>query len=329
MSDINVNTKAIINQFKTFSNLYLEKVKIIEESDKYPEVYLENKFFSSNLEMEFIFDMMLNNYGEDSVYSFKLDFFQKVSTVLKSFLPSDDMIIEFDNTNGIDCLLISIEHMSESIPLCYIYPQFKEYLILPYYKIEELQNLLIDKQNELEDIESQIDIIKQSYVNPALYCGENVKLFTQMTVNKKKRELILNNALTETNALYRQCKDELIDINDEIQSVENMLLSLYILRDRYLLNLESRYQFNEIKEHTEETEEIIVNYDEEEISTITVNYDENNEVEDMSEEDLNEFEEIEFDTDDNTNNFVSEPDEDEENQKNNNKDFFSKFMDEE
>ena len=184
--------------------------------------------------------------------------------------------------------------MDESIPILNIYPYFKKFEILNYQRLLDLKDLEEDKLNEVNKYKERISFLQQCYSNPSLYADGNVKLFIKMS-NKKQREVILNEELSQTNTYLQVSNNELLDIQDEIQQIENTLSSIYISRDRYIERLKNRYKYEEI--NNEFKEEIQEDIEENNLflNSVENNSDNKNFFQNMLDESNDDFENEEFD----------------------------------
>ena len=113
--------------------------------------------------------------------------------------------------------------------------------------------------------------------------------------NKKQREVILNEELSQTNTYLQVSNNELLDIQDEIQQIENTLSSIYISRDRYIERLKNRYKYEEI--NNEFKEEIQEDIEENNLflNSVENNSDNKNFFQNMLDESNDDFENEEFD----------------------------------
>ena len=238
--------KPIIMQINNSIDRLKEISTIIEKSDKDPEIYLKEKLFNDALESEYILNNAYIFYGESAIKDFHIDFIQKVLNVLNTNLSFDDINLEtFIDEDGYYIIQVLAYFMDESIPILNIYPYFKKFEILNYQRLLDLKDLEEDKLNEVNEYKERISFLQQCYSNPSLYVDGNVKLFIKMS-NKKQREIILNEELSQTNTYLQVSNNELLDIQDEIQQIENTLSSIYISRDRYIERLKNRYKYEEI-----------------------------------------------------------------------------------
>ena len=229
------------------------------------------------------------------ILDFHIDFIQKVLNVLNTNLSFDDINLEtFIYEDGYYIIQVLAYFMDESIPILNIYPYFKKFEILNYQRLLDLKDLEKDKLNEINEYKERISFLQQCYSNPSLYADGNVKLFIKMS-NKKQREVILNEELSQTNTYLQVSNNELLDIQDEIQQIENTLSSIYISRDRYIERLKNRYKYEEI--NNEFKEEIQEDIEENNLflNSVENNSDNKNFFQNMLDESNDDFENEEFD----------------------------------
>lgn len=287
--------KPIIMQINNSIDRLKEISTIIEKSDKDPEIYLKEKLFNDALESEYILNNAYIFYGESAIKDFHIDFIQKVLNVLNTNLSFDDINLEtFIDEDGYYIIQVLAYFMDESIPILNIYPYFKKFEILNYQRLLNLKDLEEDKLNEVNEYKERISFLQQCYSNPSLYADGNVKLFIKMS-NKKQREVILNEELSQTNTYLQVSNNELLDIQDEIQQIENTLSSIYISRDRYIERLKNRYKYEEI--NNEFKEEIQEDIEENNLflNSVENNSDNKNFFQNMLDESNDDFENEEFD----------------------------------
>lgn len=225
---------------------------IIEESEKEPETYLINQLFNDYLEAQYILEKAFLSYGEYALEQFQVDYIQKVLTIFNSTFPQDDIVLEtMIDDMGLYFIRVNTTFMEETIPILNIYPYFKTFEILPYNRLIELEETCGELKTELNVLQEKMDMLRKAYTHPAIYAGDDVKLFIKMN-NKKKREEILNQELTTTTAEYQSIDEKLFEIQDEMNEINNTLLSVYIIRDRFIDRLKNRYQYISLVEEEQE-----------------------------------------------------------------------------
>lgn len=255
-------SKPVVMQITNCINRLKEVSNIIELSEKNPEVFLTNQLFENYLEAQYILNNTYAYYGEQALQSFHIDFIQKVLNILKTNLPFDDLKLEtIQDEDGYFIITIYGCFLNSEIPIINLYPYFKKYETLPYEELIQLEKQESEKLDEVNEYKERISFLQECYSNPALYADGNVKLFIKMS-NKKQKESILNEDLNRTNIGYQIAKNELLNIQDEINQIKDTLTSIYISRDRYIERLKNRYNYTPIfQEETMEEESSSLFYD--------------------------------------------------------------------
>lgn len=231
-------------------------MNIIESSDKSPEIYLTEQLFEDFLEAEFILKNTEVSYGKQVVDSFHIDFIQKVIKVLNVSIQFNEISLEsIMDENGYYSIIVNAGFLDSIHPIIIIYPYFKKFEFLESDRYEELILLEKEKLEKISKIEEEIDFINKCYENPALYAGDDIKLFIKMQ-NKNKKETILNQELIEINETLQEAKNELFIIQDEINELNNALTSIYITRDRYAERLQNRFGYKMLREEIDRDEEL-------------------------------------------------------------------------
>lgn len=219
----------------------------IELSDKEPDIYMKEQLFEDELEAEFVLNNTYASYGDNALETFQIDFIHKVLNVLKITLPTNDLSFEIlKNETGYYYIQVTAYFLEENVPILNIYPYFKKYEIIENEKLKELRLLEQDTLNEVNEYKDRINLIKESFKNPALYANGDVKLYLQLA-NKKKRDEILSTDLMQTNANLQIVNEHLMNIRDEINELSGILNSIDITINRYTERLRNRYKYTTIE----------------------------------------------------------------------------------
>ena len=251
------NDKSMELQLNNCISRLQEILQMVITSNKNPEIYLTNKLFKDESDMFYVLNNLMMNYGEVEFKNFQMDYINKIYTYLNVLLPSDDMKIEtLVNEEGIYYLYGSIRYMDIEIPLFHIYPFYKTYEQVEYSDLKELKEKYSHLEAQAKEKYARIDVLKQAYTNPILYTGENVKLYAKLSLNKKKLETLITNEINELLVEIQGLENDMQYIEDDMQMLEDALLSIYVLRDRYLDRLATRYHFQPNPEDYDMEEEI-------------------------------------------------------------------------
>lgn len=222
--------------------------RIIEESDKSPEIYLQEQLFEDYLESEFILKNVEYSYGIQAVNSFHIDFIQKVLKVLGLSIQFSEISLEtLVDEDGYYYILVNIGFLEDEFPIIEIYPYFKKFKYIKCDRFDELLDLEKAQFEKITKCEEHLNFINDCYNKPELYTGDDIKLFIKMQ-NQKKKEAILNKELNDALEQLQQAKNDLYLIQDELNELNNTLTSIYITRDRYAERLENRFGFSILQE---------------------------------------------------------------------------------
>ena len=223
--------------------------RILEESKSNKEVLLKEKPFSSIYSLCYLLNtisLTCDRGGDKTVNSFQDNYIEACIGTLKSKIPYDEIkYTVLNNANGYKVIKATCYLNGEDIPIFILDVFLKTIESLNYDRITDYEHKINDYMNKIDEINSEIEL-KNNHLNNPLALAESPLEMMNMALNKKKVTESIKEELLIMYDKKNKFSRAIDEMKDDIDYINDSLIPIYILRDRYIDRVVNYFKFSVI-----------------------------------------------------------------------------------